>query len=450
MPSSSVLPITRRGSQSSQMAPKRNRNASESAGARRSPGDDITSPAAKRSRVRSSTSAPIPPAGSPPADPTPGEYEKQSRESNVCVALEVPNNVPRREFPKRKDETSKGMFNPGALCYRNASLQALFHSPPFYHFLATVHQDCDEQANKCVLCALREVLYWYFDSPGTKVDGDGGTAEVARRTLETFTAACKQHPPHDQVGAREIKKNLQSDAFMFIDYLVRERIANTKGVNQELFNDFFELGIEERWKCRHCGKISITPRQTVELGLTVEFMEKDKTQHVLWHLNRGYFYEKLGLWCDTPTCTVLRAERAGKDSKPPLRMFTRRIKRAPEVLVVRIARFGLVKSGNSVTVEKVRERMQVLEFLNLNPYRHKDMKDDCVYRLDGAVGHKGKNVQSGHYVAAVRNEDGRYEVINDSQSIVRSDDFATMGAFNESSDTNGAEFDPYVLVYSKY
>ncbi|KAM3423321.1 hypothetical protein BST61_g760 [Cercospora zeina] len=419
MPPTIVSRHTSRASQFPDMAPKRNKIA----------GDDATAPAAKRPRPHSPNSAPTSLAASRAADAE----------------------LVERKFPKREHEKSKGMFNPGALCYRNASLQALFHSPPFYHFLATVHQQCDEQAGTCVLCALQELLYRYFNSPGTNSKGGGGTVEVSRRMLKSFTAACKQHLPQDVDGAREIAEDLQSDAFMFIDYLIRERIAKTEGMNETLLAEFFEVGIEERWKCRHCGEAHKKSIKTPQLGLVAELIEKDKTHNVAWCLNNRYFYEKLALWCESGECEILRAkmEAKGPNVKAPNRMFKRLITRAPEVLVLRISRFAFAKVA-PFDVKKVFDRVEVPEFLNFNPYRHEDLQDDCVYRLDGAVGHKGEGPSFGHYLAAVRNEAGRYEVIEDTKEILRSDDFGTMATFNETVDGEGAEFDSYVLVYSKH
>jgi ubiquitin C-terminal hydrolase len=51
--------------------------------------------------------------------------------------------------------------NPGLLCYRNAVLQCLLHTPEFYRYLD--RQDrCPTPGDNCVFCALRGLAreYW--------------------------------------------------------------------------------------------------------------------------------------------------------------------------------------------------------------------------------------------------------------------------------------------------
>ncbi|PPJ58914.1 hypothetical protein CBER1_04450 [Cercospora berteroae] len=337
------------------------------------------------------------------------------------------------------------MHNPNNLCYRNASLQALFHSPQFYQFLGRVHEDCYVTSEYCVVCALQELIWRYWNAPGIQ-PGNSGVTEVSRGRLEVFTAACKKSPPRDLQTAREVKKDRQSDAFMFIDYLVRECLAEVPGMDASLLRDFFELECERSWTCRHCGNVSrIQNEKTGQLGLTVEFSDKEKGHGVPWYLHNGFFYEKAALWCDSDECKERRDNSQAIDG--PRRLFTRRITRAPEVLVVRIARFKFTEEG---TVSKIDQRVRYPEFLNLNAYRGQNLKQDCVYRLDGVVGHKGATIRKGHYIAAARNLSGRYEVMNDSRKILSSGNFKTMESFKKSGNVEKTAFSPFVCVYSRF
>lgn len=411
-------------------------------GQKRTAQDDAPPPVAKRPRVRTPPATTSSPLTSPIFTPL-VKGKNKLKEGGARVGPYYEDEIS-RTFSGLRYPQSKGMHNPNNLCYRNASLQALFHSPQFYHFLGIVHQDCYVTSEYCVVCALQELIWRYWNVPGIQ-PGNSGVTEVSRGRLEVFTAACKKSPPRDVQTAEEIEKDRQSDAFMFIDYLVRECLPEVHGMDASLLRDFFELEYEQSWTCRHCGNESRSQdKKTGQLGLTVEFSDKEKGHGVPWYLHNGFFYEKIAIWCDSNECKERRDNSEAIDG--PRRLFKRLITRAPEVLVVRIARFKFTEES---TVSKIDQRVRYPEFLNLNAYRGQNLTRDCVYRLDGVVGHRGKTTRKGHYIAAARDLSGRYEVMNDSREILSSSNFKTMEAFNKSGDVEKAAFSPFVCIYSR-
>ena len=58
---------------------------------------------------------------------------------------------------------SRGLDNPGTLCYRNSIIQALLHAPKFVYWLENSRHDCT--VRKCVACALRALCIRYWDEP---------------------------------------------------------------------------------------------------------------------------------------------------------------------------------------------------------------------------------------------------------------------------------------------
>jgi ubiquitin C-terminal hydrolase len=56
---------------------------------------------------------------------------------------------------------TKGLRNPGVLCYRNSVLQCLLHVPEFFRFLDKADR-CPTPGDGCVFCALRGFAHQYW------------------------------------------------------------------------------------------------------------------------------------------------------------------------------------------------------------------------------------------------------------------------------------------------
>ena len=67
----------------------------------------------------------------------------------------------------KEKSKSKGVYNPGVQCYRNAVLQCLLHTPEFFHYLS--RQDrCATPGDNCVFCALRGLALEYWTNTKSK------------------------------------------------------------------------------------------------------------------------------------------------------------------------------------------------------------------------------------------------------------------------------------------
>ncbi|KAM3423320.1 hypothetical protein BST61_g759 [Cercospora zeina] len=91
------------------------------------------------------------------------------------------------------------------------------------------------------------------------------------------------------------------------------------------------------------------------------------------------------------------------------------IMHAPEVLFLQFGRFDNF-------ARKISTEISYPEILDLNMHREPGVvNEECIYRLDAVVAHKGSNIGGGHYVAAVRkhHEEG-FEVIDDAYEIASS------------------------------
>jgi hypothetical protein len=99
---------------------------------------------------------------------------------------------------------TKGLDNPGLLCYRNAVLQCLLHTPEFYRYL--VRQDrCPAPGDNCVFCALRGLAREYWSngederqlrqqSPRVKRRQTESPTDRRYRALDNLNTAMNNHP----------------------------------------------------------------------------------------------------------------------------------------------------------------------------------------------------------------------------------------------------------------
>jgi Ubiquitin carboxyl-terminal hydrolase len=141
--------------------------------------------------------------------------------------------------------------------------------------------------------------------------------------------------------------------------------------------------------------------------------------------------------------TCRKCKNLGKEGK--LGRIWHRLRDAPEILFIRIARFERTKRGR--LHKKCNNEVFVPEILDLTPYLEESDKQTGVeakYRLCGAISHAG-TISSGHFVSHVRAQNRQWyrlddEVVTDSSIPTLNNDAAKFGRH---------KFTPYVLAYTK-
>ncbi|KAK5122775.1 hypothetical protein LTR85_003690 [Meristemomyces frigidus] len=207
----------------------------------------------------------------------------------------------------------------------------------------------------------------------------------------------------------------------------------------------FDIALERRWTCRDCGHVTTRDESPGEaghgVGLQVNLQQPKRGLSLIEYLRSNVFQETLTIRCTDDECK----QDKGHEGKP--REQRRAITKTPEILVVRLVRFatgGKLADGNLKTV-KIGNRCAFEEYLKLGEFTADG--EPLLYRLDGVVAHGGTS-ESGRYIAAVREPDGKsFCSINDDRAIERK----RRGTVQELErpQSGGVEFDPYVLVYSK-
>ena len=351
------------------------------------------------------------------------------------------------EFPDVWAPDSKGLHNRGNDCYRSAVLQALLHLPAFYRYMGVIHRNCTTHSSECLVCCVQDICHVYWNYEGTPVDDEwamipSGINALEKSLYNEFHEALEANLPADFEDVKEdILSNAQSDAREFLGYLIREQIQSKKSdADGVSFDDMFELETQQAWTCTDCGRTKSDRSKTMQLGLYVplnqEGLEDGRT--LQWCLQSA-FASTFRIRCDSASCRA-NAASTEQHSDGPERQVVTTITQAPEVLVVQFGRFD--NSANKIFTE-----MRYPEFLDLNAHREPGFVDEeCIYRLDSVVAHKGFDIDGGHYVASVRSDNG-FETIDDDAEIASS----LGGGFQEllkptSQDWEGEAF---ILLYSK-
>ncbi|KAF7187566.1 Ubiquitin carboxyl-terminal hydrolase 17-like protein 13 [Pseudocercospora fuligena] len=369
----------------------------------------------------------------PPKAETGPELNKKNgkivRTGRQAIPIRPNTGLPKRRFPPVGSPTSKGLINTSNDCYKLAALQALFHTPAFYRYLGKIHKDCASQLSRCVLCATQDLLYQYWEEDDPK---------VRRARLNTFYAATKVKANLPTLApdlGGNFVNNQQADSYDFLHYLVSEHIEPKDPVG---FRRIFQMEFESTRTCRTCRTESVREFAQASFILQLPVNNPMGARSIWLHqCLRDFLGDGVQAW---------NCEEEGCDG--PDRNVTTLLTHASEILVLRLAiSTNAGQGGNNTKISANQTEVIYPEMLNLNQYvDHHQVREDCVYRLDGVVAHSGRNTNSGHYVAMVReyNNLRDFALIND-EDVTTAMDWADMLR----PTLRGKRIESYVLVYSK-
>lgn len=356
---------------------------------------------------------------------------------------------------------SQGFRSRGQSCWKNAALQGLLHVPIVYHFLGNIHRDCDQSIRRCVTCALQDLFQRYWRLGG----GKGETKVISHADLDA--AILKNIPKtpindkgdlHDLVGWHN---DVQDDAWLYIDKLLDLVLGAGDERDVACLKQVFEMKRKSTWTCVDCGEAHDSSSDSEDecgFSLTVPLnMPRGDREWMTFmdRLHENVFTDEgVQARCMSDACKAARKAviMSGKNEEElPLQTKHYTITKAPEVLIVLQKRFAMsegddglpkLKNGRAI-VEKLKEETWYEEYLNLG--RYTEDEEDLLYRLDAVVAHRGDRVSSGHYIATVREANGvDFAIIND--SVVQGEQNSNVVKYPQS---NGDQFEPYVMFYSK-
>jgi ubiquitin C-terminal hydrolase len=294
--------------------------------------------------------------------------------------------------------------------------------------LGHTHRDCND-IDQCVVCALQLFTQEYWNPP---------PAQAGLTNQNFLFSALRTQIPATGQGISSIHSDTtQGDSHEFLQYLVEQVIAKT---TPGTFCDrVFRYAQRSTWTCVTCTKVHTRPSvvQNALRPITIQF---PRTGLSFKEYLRLSFQNSVPLQCDGAQCVAQRAQNPNYQNPTQTEHFE--IEKEPEVLIFQLVRMTLTPNG---TTRKIANQVPFEEYLNMGPYiaEQGGERRDVMYRLDGVVAHAGPNLTSGHYIAGVRDADGKkFSLIND--QVVSARDVGALERPYWSSN-----FEPYILIYSK-
>ncbi|KAK4988326.1 Ubiquitin carboxyl-terminal hydrolase 42 [Elasticomyces elasticus] len=353
-----------------------------------------------------------------------------------------------------QNSRSKGLNNPGNLCYRRSPLQALLHLPELVNWLDA--QSATLDADNHIVASLDALAKAYWDKPSMK----------AQRLSALDRLIHRIGPPN---GWPHINPRIQADAHEFMQWLV-EMLGKEKGDarSDSQIDTIFRIHHEKVWVCKHCSHPHVS--RSEEFGLLLGIQQPKRGLDMNEYLN-VYHNETLSqIKCDNCNKTCCPAPEQSKNAKGPRKQWdckcdtgrTSTITQAPEVLIIQLGRFQVgLGSGTSKVKTNVPFdlNLDLTRFLPRSEGEQKKSKGKqkkrkgkqkkskgeqkkLTYRLSSVVKHSG-TLHSGHYTATVRERDG--------DDFYRISDAAvnTKPATEKEITSNTGEFTPYILTFVK-
>ncbi|KAI9815726.1 MAG: hypothetical protein M1827_002122 [Pycnora praestabilis] len=312
----------------------------------------------------------------------------------------------------------QGMRNPGVLCYRNSSLQALMHIPKFVNWLEQDHNDLRQcHIQNCLACSLRTLCGAYWNE---RVD----SAEI-QRVLRGFWDVVGRVR---LTGARWTYHGMQ-DADEFFQWLLIRLQEQLSAVQPGVINSIFGVELTSTVRCQRCRHVSLNAVSENTLRVS---LEHDRC-------NRNSLAEKIRKSVFTPErpqgfrCGNARCDQVDTSTRSYM------ITSAPDVLIVVLKRFQWKLVGAQ---RKLSNRVTFSEFLDLTPYSTTAQKQSSklLYQLSSAIHHAG-GLHSGHYEAVAKGPRGVWTELEDisvSNATVRD---------AVSPRPGGWGWTPYILTY---
>lgn len=335
-----------------------------------------------------------------------------------CVGADAPREADDSVLPQGYSRPSahaaqglKGIVNLGLTCFMSCILQTMLHNPlvrhhffnndlHYFHCASQPHyeagDDCIDELSACITCLVDGVFKECFTlsaSEGFGITTLLTTAWYKNRLLAGF----------QEQDAHEFWQFLLNE--FHADY---ERVAAAANVPLSpcrcVLHSTFHGQLESSVTCSECAAVTSTVDPLVDLSLEIN------------HLNaNSSLYDCLDQFTHKEELDVMYKCRSCRKETRAHRSL--RIKKIPPVLSIQLKRFKHDLAKDSAS--KIDVKVDAPLFLNLTRYAsdHDEAADivdsNKVYELFAVVTHVGL-VNTGHYVALIKNSTGQWFKFDDS------------------------------------
>lgn len=305
----------------------------------------------------------------------------------------------------------KGIVNLGSTCYMSCILQTMLHNPlvRYRFFNNDLHYfNCDSQnhyhsgddqideSSACITCLMDTIFKDFFTS--TSHEGAGITNLLMTAWYKNQLLAGFQ----------------EQDAHEFWQFLLNEfhsdyeRVAKKAGIATEpckcVAHATFSGQLESSVACGSCGAVTKTVDPLVDLSLEVHNL-KDRT-----------LYDCLDQFTHNEALDVKYKCQSCQEETKAHRSL--RLKKIPPVLSIQLKRFKHNFAND--TASKIDVDVEAPFFLNLTKYASDfneksldPIDSNKVYELFAVINHTGL-VNTGHYIALIKNSSGQWFKFDDS------------------------------------
>ncbi|OAY70810.1 Ubiquitin carboxyl-terminal hydrolase 26 [Ananas comosus] len=321
-------------------------------------------------------------------------------------------------------DTPAGLTNLGATCYANSILQCLYMNTSFRNGIFSLEPDLLKQHP--VLDQLAKLFAQLHSSKMAFIDSapfvktlelDNGVQQDSHEFLTLFLSLLERSLTHSMVdGAKSIVQDLFRGR---VSHVTRCSVCGKESDASSKMEDFYELELN----IKDLNSLD----ESLDDYLSVEELRGENQ----------YFCESCGKRVDATRCIKLRS--------------------LPSVLNFQLKRYVFLPK--TTTKKKITSAFSFPRQLSMGN-RLSDQSDSLIYELSAILIHKGTAVNSGHYVAHIKDENsGKWWEFDDehvSELSLNPANKSGLRASSGDSVSNGFDHeetfsstDAYMLMYSR-
>lgn len=317
----------------------------------------------------------------------------------------------------------RGFINLGSTCFMSSVLQTVIHNPFIKrYYLNDSHSDCKKPKNECMSCCLNEIYQDFFTNPSMTGFGLTSFIESAWKVKRSLAGYSEQdahefwqfliHQIHknDTKSSRYIKNKESTPIIESLSSTPLSSSSSNLSIHNNLECDCiihktFSGTLESTLTCTVCGETRTI--QDPMLDISLEIQDKQNGEKVslkdLHSCLRKYTrIEELDVLYECNSCK--------KKTKVTKRL---RLNKLPPVLSIQLKRFEHI--GVSSKIDYHIDIPTILDIKDYIPENDgKNLQKITKYELFGIVCHLG-NVNTGHYLAYVKNNNGTWFKFDDAK-----------------------------------